>query len=191
MTNIIFIVGGDYQISRLFKEYGWGETDDINEATALCFTGGEDVSPLLYGAHPRKETYCNPDRDREEIAVLRSVPFGTPCIGICRGGQFLNVMAGGSMHQHVYGHTKTHMATDLFSGGDVIVTSTHHQMMFAANHGEILLVASEWNAAADVEAVWYSGFNYLCYQPHPEYSINSYCAKLFFKYIDKFIVDPS
>jgi hypothetical protein len=54
-------------------------------------------------------------------------------VGICRGGQFLNVMNGGDMWQDVDGHglAGTHLAYSMVEELPMPfeVTSTHHQMI--------------------------------------------------------------
>lgn len=50
-------------------------------------------------------------------------------VGICRGAQFLNVMAGGKMIQHVEGHAihGTHeiVVTDVYGGVKLIKSPLH------------------------------------------------------------------
>lgn len=187
----VHIVGGDDMIAAMFEERGWlivaePTLSGENLPDLLSFTGGADVFPLLYGEHKQPQTYCDPERDREEIALLRSFPLGMPCVGICRGGQFLNVMAGGKMRQHVEKHGRSHKAFDEESMHWITVTSTHHQMMIPAAHGEVLLSAKETTGELiDVEAVIYDElFNYLCFQPHPEYlKPTDPCVELFFTYL--------
>jgi gamma-glutamyl-gamma-aminobutyrate hydrolase PuuD len=116
-----------------------------------------------------------------------------PMIGICRGGQFLNVMCGGKMWQDVDKHAirGTHLAIDLASGEEVEVTSTHHQMMKPSDEGILLLQATFIAEVRSpmlmahmrgVEAVLYPHYNTLCFQPHPEYG-ECPTRELFFEYI--------
>lgn len=64
-------------------------------------TGGQDVSPALYGAAPAPacgET-C-PARDAMETKLLAlALEQDKPVLGICRGIQFLNVYLGGTLYQ--------------------------------------------------------------------------------------------
>ena len=122
--------------------------------------------------------------------------------GICRGAQFLNVMNGGKMWQHVTGHavSKGHIATDLVSGEEVLVTSTHHQMMIPSAHGKVLAVANvaghkysydkgeEGGVTPDIEVVFYEDTKSLCFQPHPEYvGLDHPCQRLYFDYLEQFL----
>lgn len=104
----------------------------------LIFTGGEDVNPYLYGETPHAKTHFNPERDAQEAQVWRMAKErGIPCLGICRGSQFLNVMNKGRLVQHVTNHTTDHdMRTSC--GHTIHVTSTHHQMMDPGEGAELL-----------------------------------------------------
>lgn len=123
-----------------------------------------------------------------------------------RGGQFLNVMNGGRMWQHVDGHAGcgNHDLVDEITGEVVRVTSTHHQMMRPASDGLVLATArqsklkiadgDEWHIEhdskerpeelKDVEVVWYEDSKSLCFQPHPEYGGNADCTNYFFTLLE-------
>ena len=199
----VFIVGNDYSIAAMFLRQGWTIVDNIDEHIDLIqFTGGEDVDPSYYGEPKHPRTYSNPRRDATESHIYEEWVGKVPMAGICRGAQFLNVKNGGKMWQHVNNHAVggTHEAYDILSDSPVQVTSTHHQMMIPADHGEVLLVAElatkkETHAimvegvGTDIEAVLYSDTSCLCYQPHPEYvNINHECQVLYFSYLDRFIL---
>lgn len=204
----VFVVGVDGAVEHMFRMRGYKLANEPEEASVLCFTGGADVSPMLYGEMPIEQTYADSIRDTEEIAVLRETEHcreaGTQiAVGICRGGQLLNVMAGGSMWQHVNNHTRSHEAVDFLTRKTVVVTSTHHQMMRPLMVGttHVLMRAGESTRKVghkeksyihepktlavldDVEAVWYDEHKFLCFQPHPEYADNG-CRQAFFDYID-------
>ena len=78
---------------------------DIAQLVSLCdgflFTGGQDVSPELYGEvmKPTCGEMC-PARDTLERELLRqALERDKPILGICRGIQFLNVALGGTLYQ--------------------------------------------------------------------------------------------
>lgn len=70
-------------------------------------------------------------RDLDEQDLYREATrLGIPCVGICRGSQFLCVMNGGSLVQHTSGHALAGTHTIYTNTNDILpVTSTHHQMM--------------------------------------------------------------
>jgi putative glutamine amidotransferase len=72
----------------------------------LLFTGGVDIHPGRYGQGLDGAQDVDLDRDGLEAlawGVARS--RGVPVLGICRGLQAINVFAGGSLVQHVEGHS--------------------------------------------------------------------------------------
>jgi putative glutamine amidotransferase len=79
---------------------------------ALVVAGGPDVEPVHYGEQPGPHTQePNRDRDASELLLLReAVDGGMPVLGICRGMQLLNVLRGGTLHQHLPDvvHTSAH-----------------------------------------------------------------------------------
>ena len=186
MSIKVMMVGGGFgSYSRMFLERGFCLTNDYNQADLVQFTGGEDVSPSLYGEAEHPLSFCNPHRDAREQAIYETmVARGVPMAGICRGGQFLNVVNGGSMYQHVDNHGRPHVIYDTETNKEIcLATSTHHQMMIAGKHGKVLAFANESahrecmvgksileykGAADDTEVVYYDATKCLCFQPHPE-----------------------
>ena len=87
------------------------ETPDplLDKVDGLILAGGADIDPNSYGATPHERTGATvPERDRFELALAhRALERGIPLLGICRGGQMLNVACGGTLLQHlpeVVGH---------------------------------------------------------------------------------------
>ncbi|GGY47826.1 gamma-glutamyl-gamma-aminobutyrate hydrolase family protein [Streptomyces xanthochromogenes] len=73
----------------------------------LVIAGGADVEPVRYGAEPSPRT-GPPARERDawELALIEAaLASGTPLLGVCRGLQLLNVALGGTLVQHLDGHT--------------------------------------------------------------------------------------
>lgn len=72
---------------------------------ALCdgflFTGGQDVSPSVYGMEDKTGTVVSsPERDALETLLFPlAFQTGKPILGICRGLQFLNAALGGTLWQ--------------------------------------------------------------------------------------------
>jgi putative glutamine amidotransferase len=86
----------------------------IGRLDGLCLAGGPDIDPAAYGASHRDERLGETDRgvDVVELALAQAADgSGTPILGICRGAQAINVLRGGTLHQHVEGHRQTTPAT--------------------------------------------------------------------------------
>jgi len=112
----------------------------------VLFTGGEDVSPRLYEERsPKGQCWANPLRDAQEKAVFDvALKSNTLMTGICRGVQFLNVMAGGRLMHHISGHSGSrHIMKTTVGGHRITVNSLHHQMVIPSENAEIIAVSEK------------------------------------------------
>ena len=206
----VFIIDGGGAYYKMFEMYGWEVVSSIEEADLVLFTGGEDVTPSLYGEAKHPTTSNNPYRDdKEQLLFHKALHKGMPMAGICRGGQFLNVMCGGKLYQHVGNHAISglHEAIDSRSGRTLGVTSTHHQMMRPAPSGEVLCYAKLGGfrehivngevkqgptSGDDVEVVLYKEQHVLCFQPHPEFVVYDEevreCSDYFFQCLQEVLL---
>ena len=75
----------------------------IARLDGLLIAGGVDVDPARYGQEAHVETdRPQPLRDDWDSALLEAaIETGTPFLAICRGAQVLNVLRGGTLHQHL------------------------------------------------------------------------------------------
>ncbi|MGV8876810.1 MAG: gamma-glutamyl-gamma-aminobutyrate hydrolase family protein [Rhodoglobus sp.] len=99
----------------------------IRSLDGLILTGGKDVDPAKYGQQPHSTTDVpRKDRDAFEDALLRAaIEQNVPFLGICRGAQMLNVVLGGTIHQHlpdVIGSGRYSAGGGIFLVNDVSVT---------------------------------------------------------------------
>jgi len=212
MVRRVFIVQSNGQYDAMFNNHDdYMVVDQVEQASFIQFTGGNDVTPSYYGEEGHPTTYNNPLRDEQEATIFKTA-FGsnTPMAGICRGGQFLHVMNGGKLYQNVSGHCGNHLVRDVWDDRTYQVSSTHHQMMRDAYVedgavSKILAVAEDVGgykeymrdgdihrigpgaAAYDLEAIYYPITNSLCFQPHPEFDGVEECRSLYFQYLDEFI----
>lgn len=209
------IVGGDTAVRRLFKDKGFAITlDPDEEYDVAVFTGGEDICPMYYGQKPHKSIKFNLTRDMYEMNVLRRMPYMLPKIGICRGGQLLNIFNGGSMYQDVNGHSAGEheiILLDQVGKPTAKTNSFHHQMMIpASDNCEVLAIAHTSTQRLLVDYMgkelkfsqpkeskvkhpepeilmyWYS--TSLCFQGHPEYGSKP-TTELFWDYADSYIIN--
>ena len=196
--RLVHVVGGGYEYERMFRDAGYSLADTPDEASILCFTGGADVSPALYGE--RAIAACgtpNLSRDQREVLCFDSAAPGVLKVGICRGAQLLNVLNGGRLWQHVNNHTREHT---LRTNGEreFLVSSTHHQMMRPTYAGSVVGWAGgvsteryadnavEAHVQLDPEVVWYKRTNSLCFQPHPEIAEYTECRAYFLELLDTY-----
>ena len=219
--KVLVLAGAGYgQATAMFLAQGWELADNLDDADLVQFLGGEDVSPSLYGEHAHKSTHYNAVRDEMETDIYnKALALGIPMAGICRGGQFLNVMNGGKMWQDVDNHAinGVHPAYILGNLLRVEVSSTHHQMMrpnyspeadcqvlmtanlskFRTHMHDInmaplsIVETSLSNEKDDIESVYYASTNCLCYQPHPEFIGPLYdeCREVYFTFINQYLFD--
>jgi len=181
-----------HSYSPLFSEFG-EVTNDIAafmlnpyHFKLIQFTGGADVTPSYYGdTSPKGLCGCNTARDEEEEKVFwKAYKTGVKMAGICRGLQFINVMAGGKLMHHIDGHSgESHMVSTSQSPSFYFqVNSAHHQMVIPPNDAFII----SWTATKlsdvyigdkDEETDWYGpeieglyipGFRAVGVQWHPE-----------------------
>lgn len=205
MSKKVYVVGGSHMVIRMFCDAGWIPSG-IEEADLICFTGGADVSPFLYGEE-NVASGNDSRRDFYESGIYHfALQNGVRMVGICRGGQFLNVMNGGKLWQDVDGHATGNDHPLFDCNGDLLIaeaSSTHHQMMRPSGNGKVLAYGGRlakrfvnadgvFNRAAhasdDVEVVYYGATSSLCFQPHPEFFAKRHeCPSLFFNMIEKYL----
>lgn len=202
----VFIQGpGAFAYMRMFLENGYRGAASILDADLVCFTGGADVDPELYGEDLLPGTHIDARRDANDVACFQECKLmGMYTVGICRGAQFLNVMCGGTLWQDVKGHTcGSHDMEDGETGMTINVTSTHHQQMIMGDGGQLLGWANfspektrqgkywlrnektkDSDCAIDAEVVWYEKNEALCFQPHPEFGNAKDCTRYFFNLLE-------
>jgi GMP synthase-like glutamine amidotransferase len=182
MKTVLIIVP-DSATRRMFEEAGWflfrkgGPTPDL-----ICFTGGADINPALYGEDPHPTTYCDPNRDKEDILAYRTFS-DIPKVGICRGGQFLNVMNGGKLVQDMPGHRNCLHDVTVNSRCIWPVNSDHHQQMIPSDLSQVLGRITTTN---EPEIIWYPKTQSLCFQPHPEWGHRK-TRDLFFSLLSQYL----
>jgi putative glutamine amidotransferase len=171
----------------LLPPVGQVTADLVSRVDGLLIAGGADVDPVHYGAERRSETGpARPDRDyAEHVLIEAALANGVPLLGVCRGMQMLNVVLGGTLHQHLpdfvanndhlpkpgtYGRVpvKTSPGSRIAAilGSEVDVHCHHHQAVDTLAAG---LVPVAWAGDGIVEAVELAGPDFvLGVQWHPE-----------------------
>ena len=176
---------------RIIHPYSIEELKNHLEQTDLiCFGGGEDISPSMYGhRNVSSGSAYNPSfRDLFEREVWKIAQTSKiPVLGICRGAQLTCVLSGGSLIQDVRGHCKTNSHTiKTLDGLKIDMSSYHHQMMYCKNVDHLLLGwldSKEFSVYTydeskikllkpflEPEVVFFPQTKALGVQGHPEYS---------------------
>lgn len=174
------------------------ERDQMQGLDGLLLTGGADVDPGMYHAHHERGLgEVDPLRDAFEAELYAAArEANLPVLGICRGFQIINVLEGGTLHQHipnveglwvdhvqpsgpgVLGHSvkldSGSLVSRTYAGAvDLRVNSYHHQ---GVRDPAPSLVVSAWAPDGLVEAL--EGPNLLAVQWHPEMLFDGHPAHL-------------
>jgi gamma-glutamyl-gamma-aminobutyrate hydrolase PuuD len=203
----VFVTGSPYeqkQFAEMFARARCYRADSPLTADLVVFAGGPDVDPGLYGEEPHCENEGDKKRDEEDIKLWKIChSLGIPMFGVCRGAQFLHVMNGGKLFQHVDGHQGRHTMFDVKERRLMqSVSSVHHQMCMPNLVGgrmDILAVSHKSNKrwtndncfetgrTKDIEAYYYRDTACLGVQGHPEYrgyaEYTAWCLKQIEDYI--------
>ncbi len=166
-----------------------------DEMDGFLFTGGQDVSPSVYGEERR--LCCGeicPERDAMEAALLKAaLERNKPALGICRGLQFINAALGGTLYQDLgeqHGSTLAHhqmppynkpahkvtIARDtplfeLLGVKELPVNSLHHQGIKGLAPALSVMARAEDGL---IEAVYMKSRAFLwAVQWHPEYAFET------------------
>jgi putative glutamine amidotransferase len=182
------LIGGGEPV-RLYPDIVHDCDAVLDTLDGLVLTGGGDMDPALYG---RKidGTDANtiyPERDRMELGLTRAaVARDMPIFGVCRGIQVINVALGGTLTQHVEGHTgknntfaapRPHAVNiqpgslldrTLVCGPIIEANSYHHQAVLPADLAPGLVITGQTadgviEAMEHIEHPWLLGVQW-----HPE-----------------------
>ena len=162
----------------------------------LLLTGGQDISPQLYGEEPRNVIgEVAPDRDALEVALIQeALKQGKPILGVCRGMQLINVTLGGTLYQDLVTEANvtiqhqqkaqpefvthsvivdahSHLATLIPNGK--LINSVHHQ---GIKQLAPTLRASSWSPDSVIESIEWIDENHsiVGIQWHPELTFDKH-----------------
>ena len=144
--------------------------------------GGDDFDAALWGEETHPEANLGPkDRLNTEIDLYKNAPSDLPIFGICYGAQFVNIMQGGTIDQHLpdtLGHdnhrgdpvhayriTPESQVGKIF-GPTARGKSWHHQAVGKVGND---LKAVAWHEDGTIEAIESTGKRwFIGLQWHPE-----------------------
>jgi len=184
----VFVTPGAFvgSIRSMLLQAGFQPAPSHLEADVVCFSGGADINPELYGEVPHRTTYWSDDRDAYERRVYdHCVEHGKFMYGICRGMQVLHCFNGGKLWQNVQGHGSSHLITDIEDNVTVLATSIHHQMLKPNDNLQVVAVATnqvshlfedglttttigKLDRRIEIEAGYYKDTGCFFVQGHPE-----------------------
>jgi gamma-glutamyl-gamma-aminobutyrate hydrolase PuuD len=102
---------GEVLLISSYNDLAWA----LEHGDVLVVPGGADVNPARYGERPHYATgRANTHYEFLDENLLTPWIHKTnkPVVGICRGLQTINVVLGGTLHQHVVGHAGLKKARD-------------------------------------------------------------------------------
>lgn len=75
----------------------------LDRLDAVVFTGGNDINPAAWGeaAHPKAKLLPWFKQRSDEAFARLAIERDMPILAICYGCQLVNVVQGGSLHQHI------------------------------------------------------------------------------------------
>ena len=148
------------------------------DCDALLLPGGGDIDPAVYGQENRGSKGIDLERDKRETEIFRLfLSQERPILGVCRGSQVINVLLGGTLHQHIPGHRDpdninflhgSHTVDPLLIrlyGERFPINSTHHQAVDRLGEG---LKAVQWADDGTIEAIRHDSLPIFGVQWHPE-----------------------
>jgi putative glutamine amidotransferase len=175
-------------------------TADPDDIAALIhgwlIPGGLDIDPARFGQalHPKAELQ-DPSRYEIESALYARLPRDVPILGICYGCQFLNVVRGGDLIQHLPDLPERLIHTDgpLHSAGIepnsataqalgttlAVGQSWHHQAIGTLGQGLRVSALADDGTIEAVEAIdrpWEIGLQW-----HPERTPNEAATRNVFR----------
>lgn len=181
--------------------------DQIALVDGLIFTGGPDYPTEWYGQSQRQP--LAKDRQRRfdyDLALMEKFfPTKKPFLGICAGQQLLNIICGGTLHQHLpddvpgsMNHlrpkppteachaitiTKDTLLHRIASGRDQAhVNSAHHQAVAKVGSGLVVNAVAEDGV---IEGIEYPDHRFcLGVEWHPEFLIDPLDGAIFKAFID-------
>ncbi len=134
----------------LFAESPLDPAERVRRFDGIVVPGGSDLKPSTYGAepHPRTTPADHDGQDEFEASIIRAaIEQDVPLLAICRGFQLLNVLGGGTLHQHLDESgihsegmhdvevTARSRLRRIIGADRISVSSYHHQAVDVVGHG--------------------------------------------------------
>lgn len=148
----------------------------------FMFCGGDDIDPTLYHEdNVAAKNICSLRDDFEMAMFDKIIASGKPILAICRGLQILNVYLGGTLYQHIDGHSQSEpknvreqktlvksgsLLEKIVGQSEIMTNSFHHQNINVLGRG---LIPDAESLDGYIEAAHLDGHRFcLGVQWHPE-----------------------
>ena len=101
-ANSVLRVGGVPVLMPFFRDPKEAR-EFLDRLDGVLFTGGPDINPRRWGEkrHPRADLMHEDKESSDFAALAEALKRDLPVLAICLACQELNVLLGGSLHQHV------------------------------------------------------------------------------------------
>jgi len=200
----------------LLIPYDMSNLDDyLSIVDGIYFTGGGDISSYYSKVDPNKNIgFFYPDRDEFEFELCKkALNMHVPVLGICRGCQVINVVAGGSLYQDLNTEIENHICHknpgntpfsayvhsvtinkntilyDIYKTDKLYTNSCHHQSI---NEVAPNFIISAMANDGIIEAIEYTGDSFILgIQWHPEalFSIHKEALLIYKRFIKECITN--
>ena len=172
---------------------------NVEEVLDLCdgflITGGSDMDPKHYGeTNEGLSQGVSEELDTlDKIVVEYAVKHKKPLLGICRGCQSINVVLGGSLHQHIgtdhkgksFDHTVVTTPNDVLKFEENIITNSYHHQAVNKVAPGLQVIARHTDGT--IEALVHESLPIIAIQWHPEKFDNDPVSKIIFDKFFEFI----
>lgn len=152
---------------------------NIINPDGIILTGGNSVSPKLYGSNSKVNDVSN-IRDSLEIQLIEyAIDRQLPLLGICRGMHMINVFFNGKL-RNVDHNIKNHINTkhtllltddrirDKFKNHKIITNSYHNQGIVLDDLGDGIIPFALSDKDKLIEGIYHRDYPIIGLQWHPE-----------------------
>jgi len=150
---------------------------EVKDLDLVIFPGGADVNPNLYGEENRM-SFIDNFRDSWEIEVFNEcIDNNIKIFGICRGNQFINVMCGGKLYQHIDGHAGRIHGLCVINESNSAINSLKYSKQHSTHHQAVKELGKDveilaYDSSGKIIEATKRGNSILTVQFHPEYKNN-------------------
>lgn len=173
LVELVWAAGGEPIQFLPVLERDWA--DALEGIDSVLLPGGGDIDPARYGGGKHSEVYdVDQLQDQADFDLASfALSSGIPILGVCRGMHVLNVLAGGTLvehmsepHRHVVQNVEIPKSAGLGISGEIAISCYHHQAIRQLGQG---IEATARATDGTVEAISFAGSSWCKgVQWHPE-----------------------